>query len=92
MFPGSDSSPEDSTLAAAGTQAVVVKKTKPRGHKPSPQDSDKGIAKGQTDSKIQLRKKPTKTRPCDGKFYWLYTRTYILVGTTTDRQWATHKH
>ena len=74
VIPGSDSSPEDSTLAAAGTQAVVVKKTKPRGRKPrgrkpSPQDCDKGTAKSQTDSKIQLRKKPSQTRPCDGKVY-----------------------
>ena len=67
--PGFDSSPEDSTLAAAGTQAVVVKKTKPRGRKPSLQDCDKGTANSLTDSKIQLRKKPFKTRPCDGKFY-----------------------
>ena len=41
--PGSDSSPENSTLAAAGIQAVVVKKTKPRGCNPGPQDCDKGI-------------------------------------------------
>ena len=68
--PASDSSPEDSTLAAAGTQAVVVKKIKPKGFKPSLQDYDKGTARSQTDSKIQLRKKPSQTRPCDGKFYW----------------------
>ena len=48
--PGSDFSPEDSIFAAARTHAVVIKKTKPRGCKPSHQDCDKGTAKNQTDS------------------------------------------
>ena len=56
--PGSDPSPEDSTLAVAGTQAVVIKKNKPRGCKPSLQDCDKGTTKSQTDSKTLLKKKP----------------------------------
>ena len=66
-YTGSDSSPEDTNLAAAaaGIQAMVVK-TKPRGRIPNPQECDKGNTKSKTDSKIQLRK---KTRPCDGKFY-----------------------
>ena len=69
MYLGSDSSPEDSTLAAAGTRAVAVKKTKTRGRNPSPQDSDEGTAKSQTDLKAMLRKKPSQTSPHGGKFY-----------------------
>ena len=60
---GSDSSPEDSTLAAAGTQAVAVKKTGLRGRNPSPQECDKGTAK------TVLRKKPSQTSSGGGKFF-----------------------
>ena len=72
VFLGSDSSPKDSTLAATGTQAMVVEKTKAKGRKPNPRDcdsGDKGTTESQTDSKIRLRKKPTQTKPCDGKLY-----------------------
>ena len=66
MFPGSDSSPEDTNLAAAaGIQAMVVK-TKPRGRIPSPQECDKGNAKSKTDSKTLLRKKPSQSSPFTG--------------------------
>ena len=70
--PGSYSSPEDSTLDADRSRAMVVVETKPRGRKLSPLDCDNGdnrTAKGQADSKIQLRKQPSQTRPCDGKLY-----------------------
>ena len=60
---GSDSSPEDSTLAAVGTQAVAVKRTGLRGRNPSPQECDKGTAK------TVLRKKASQTSPSGGKFY-----------------------
>ena len=60
---GSDSSPEDSSLAAAGMQAVAVKKTKSRGRNPSPKEYDKGTAK------TVLRKKASQTSPSGGKFY-----------------------
>ena len=84
VFPGSDSSPEDSTLAAVRTQAVVVKKTKLRGRNPSPQACDKGTAKSQTDSKTLLRKKPFQTSPCDGKFYWDHIwPLYLQYGSDT---------
>ena len=68
VFLGSDYYPEDSTLASNGSRV----KTKLRGHKLSPLDYDNGdnrTAKGQADSKIQLRTKPSQTRPCDGKLY-----------------------
>ena len=72
LFLGFDSSSEADTLAATGTQAMVVEKTKARGRKPNPRDcdsGDKGTTESQTDSKICLRKKPTQTKPCDGNLY-----------------------
>ena len=60
---GSDSSVEDSSLAAAGTQAVAIKKTGLRGHNPRPQECDTGTAK------TVLRNKPSQTSPSGGKFY-----------------------
>ena len=59
---GSNSSPKDSSLAAAGNQAVAVKTTKLRGCKPSPKECDKGTAK------TVLRKKASQTRPSGGKY------------------------
>ena len=57
---GSNSSPKDSSLAAAGTQAVAVKKTKSRGRNPSPQECDEGTAK------TMFRKMPSQTSPFTG--------------------------
>ena len=59
---GSDSFPEDSSLAAAGTQAVAVKKTELRERNPSPQECDKGTAK------TVLIKKSSQTSPSGGKY------------------------
>ena len=69
LFLGFDSSSEADTLVATGTQAMVVEKTKARGRKPNTQDCNKGTTKSQTDSKIHVRKKPSQTKPCDGKLY-----------------------
>ena len=63
MHVGSDSSTEDSSLAAAGTRAVAVEKTKSRECNPSPQECDEGTAK------TVLRNKPSQTSSSGGKFY-----------------------
>ena len=59
---GSDSSPKDSALAAALTQAVAIE-TKLKGPTPSPQEHEEGT------TKRALRKKPSQSSPSGGKFY-----------------------
>ena len=60
IYLGSDSSPEDSSLAAAGTRTVAIKKTKSRGRYPSPKECDKGTAK------TVLREKASQTSSSGG--------------------------